>query len=851
MKVYPFKVAPNFPESLEPLQELARNMWFSWNWEAVRLLIRLDSKLWEESYQNPVDMLTHLPQEEIDEAARDDSFIAHLNRVHEAFQTYMTAKTWFERQHGPAKKPLVAYFSCEYGIDEGLPIYSGGLGILSGDHLKTASDLGIPLVGVGLLYRQGYFRQYLNPDGWQQELYPENDWYHMPVTQERDSDGKPLRISIEIGDSVALAQVWRVQVGRVALYLLDTNFPENSPENRAITTQLYGGDREMRLRQEILLGMGGVRALAALGIEPRVYHINEGHSAFLALERIRQLMQTHGLSYQEAREVVWSSSVFTTHTPVPAGNERFDAALLRRYLSRVAEQVGLSWDDFLALGRENPGDKSEPFCMTVLALRMAAFCNGVSELHGQVSRRMWRDMWPEVPENEIPIKSITNGIHTRSWLSHDMDELFDAYIGPRFVERPDDLSVWERVDSIPDVELWRTHERRRERLVFFVRKRLTEQLRRHGAGSEELAHAQEVLDPHALTVVFARRFATYKRGTLLFNDLDRLYKLVSNPDRPVQFVFAGKAHPQDNPGKEIIKKLIHYARDERFRPHVAFLEDYDINVGRYLVQGADVWLNTPRRPLEASGTSGMKAAANGALNLSVLDGWWCEGYSPERGWAIGSGEEYSDPEEQDHIEGHALFHVLEREVIPLFYERNHVGLPRGWIEKMKASLKVLGAQFSCARMLMEYTETSYLPALAAWHELTEDSFARAKSLAAWCRKVSENWHAVKVIGVEGPEKDAVLKVDTRIEVRVKVALGELSPDDVSVEVFQGSLDSRDEIVDGTGVAATVEGDSTDGVYTFRAELDCESSGRHGYAARVLPRHEDLVHSYVPNLITWE
>ena len=602
------------------------NLWFSWNWEAVQLFIRMNPDLWEKSYQNPVLMLGSLSQEELEEAARDESFVANVNRVHRNLVDYLKAPGWFREVHGEEKEFQVAYFSCEFGIDEGLPIYSGGLGVLSGDTLKSASDLGLPLVGVGLLYQTGYFRQVLSLDGWQQELYPDNDWYNMPVTIERDGQGKSLRIEVDMAGEKVRARIWRVQIGRVPLYLLDTNVKENAPRGREITGTLYGGDREMRIRQEILLGIGGVRALRALRIAPTVYHMNEGHSAFLALERIRAHMEEHGISYAEAREQVFASNVFTTHTPVPAGNEQFSTELVRQYLHKMAEKVGLPWQEFLALGQQ-VSSKSPDFGLTVFALRSAAHANGVSRLHAETSRRMWKDLWPDLPESEVPIHSITNGIHTRSWLSHEMGDLFARYLGPRFQEKPADYSVWDRVHTIPSAELWRTHENRRERLVFFVRKRLKAQLIRQGAGPSSVRAAEEVLNPEVLTIGFSRRFATYKRAGLLFRQPDRLIRLLDNPERPVQVVFAGKAHPQDLPAKEIIKSVIHFASDSRIRHRLVFLENYDINVARYLVQGVDVWLNTPRRPQEASGTSGMKAAANGGINVSILDGWWCEGYT--------------------------------------------------------------------------------------------------------------------------------------------------------------------------------------------------------------------------------
>ncbi|OGP34812.1 MAG: alpha-glucan phosphorylase [Deltaproteobacteria bacterium GWC2_65_14] len=847
MKFRHFHIQPNLPEPLLPLKDLAMNLWFCWNWEAVQLFIRLDPDLWEKSYQNPVLMLGALSQNDLESAASDESFVANLRDVHARFIDYLKAPGWFRETYAAEKDFLAAYFSCEFGIDEGLPIYSGGLGVLAGDHLKSASDLGIPLVGVGLLYQKGYFRQVLNQDGWQQEQYPVNDWFNMPVTIERGPDGKALTVDVEMGGETVNVRIWRVQVGRTPLYLLDTNVKTNSPAAREITETLYGGDREMRIRQEIILGVGGVRALKALGLSPTVYHMNEGHSAFLALERIRAVVAERGISFAEAGEQVYGSTVFTTHTPVPAGNEVFAAELVLKYFQPMAQQLGLSWQKFLRMGQA-PGEKSHQFGLTILALKTAAFVNGVARLHGETSRKMWQHLWPGLPESEVPIGCITNGIHTRSWISHEMGDLFSRYLGPRFSVKPADHSVWERIDTVPSSELWGRHETRRERLVFFARKRIRTQLLRQGAGASALRAAEELLSPEALTIGVARRFATYKRAWLLFRQPERLVRLLTNPDRPVQILFAGKAHPQDQAGKEVIKAVIHFARDPRIRHRIAFLEDYDINVARYLTQGVDVWLNTPRRPHEASGTSGMKAAANGALNVSILDGWWCEGYAPDTGWAIGSGEVYADPEEQDQVEGEALYSLLEEEIVPLFYDRDRAGLPRGWIALMKSSMGKLGAYFNTHRMVQEYLEKLYLPAHRAGHHLGEDDFAAAKALASW-RRVRTAWPRVSVHFEEAPGGPEY-KADGVAPVVIRAELGPLSPEDVAVEIVHGPMGSSGEPLWREIVRAGLVG--TDGkVATFSAEIPCRASGRYGYAARVVPRHPDLVNPCIPLLVTWE
>ncbi|HEY9592962.1 MAG TPA: alpha-glucan family phosphorylase, partial [Spirochaetia bacterium] len=614
MGILTFTIKPNIPERLRPLEELAHNLWISWNYEAIMLFIRLDYETWLMSRQSPVRMLGLVPQEKLEAAARDDSFLAAMDAVWTKFQRYLGAERWYKGTADTA----IAYFSMEYGLDVALPVYSGGLGMLSGDHLKTSSDLGLPLVGIGLMYRQGYFQQYLNIDGFQQESYPENDWYNMPVTPCRDAKGNPCIVTVEMAGDTVAAQIWTVSVGKNLLYLLDTNIDANPPALRTITAQLYGGDRETRIQQEILLGIGGIRALRAVGVNAACMHMNEGHSAFLGLERIRLLMKEHGLSYGEAMQYVWATNVFTTHTPVPAGNERFAPSLMEKYFRPMAGDLGLPWKDFLALGREDPNNDGEDFCLTVLALRLSAYNNGVSRLHGEVSRRMWHNLWPSLPVAEVPITHITNGVHPRTWVTHDMIDLLDRYFGPGFHDTPTNLDVWDRIDRVSDEELWRTHERRRERMVAFARQRLQAQLERRGVTNSELARGADALSPYALTISFARRFASYKRADLLLSDPDRLIRLLGSNDRPVQMIFAGKAHPHDLAGKEIIKRIVHFASDPRVSTRIVFLEDYDMTMSRYLTSGSDLWLNTPRRPLEASGTSGMKAAMNGALNLSIL-----------------------------------------------------------------------------------------------------------------------------------------------------------------------------------------------------------------------------------------
>ncbi len=851
MRLRQFLVLPKLPEQIIKLQELAQNLWYSWNWDLVKLFIRLDPEMWERCYQNPVEMLSRLPQETLRKAADDDGFVANLNRVYERYQDYLNQNRWFHYKYGEYEDQRIAYFSLEYGLDTGLPVYSGGLGILSGDTLKSSSDIGLPMTAMGLLYRYGYFRQFLSSDGWQQERYEENDWYHMPVQMVKDGNDRPFRITVMLGDTPVQIQLWKVSVGTTPLYLLDTNISENSTKCREITSVLYGGDKDMRLRQEIVLGIGGVRALRALGIEPAIYHMNEGHSWFLVLERIRLLMQEENLSFDEAAQFVWSTTVFTTHTPVPAGNEKFDSVLVHRYLSNVIKELGIGWKDFLALGRVIPEDESEPFGMTVAALRTAAFANGVSRLHGNISRQMWHNIWPGLPVEEVPIKSITNGVHLSSWISHDMDELYDSYFGPRYKERPGAPEVWERVHKIPDAELWRIHNRRRERLVFFARKRLKQNLIRRGASQLVIQKADQVLDPQILTIGFARRFATYKRGNLILTDIERLGKMIMNEKKPVQIVIAGKAHPLDNPGKEIIKQIFTLIAENGFRNHIVFLEDYDINVARYLVQGVDVWLNNPRRPQEASGTSGMKAALNGAIHLSVLDGWWDEGYTEASGFKIGNGEEYDSVEIQDKLESEMLYNTLEREVIPLFYDRDEMGLPVKWIAKMKGAIQVAGEQFSAHHMLRNYTNEFYIRALRSSQSLSQDNYRLTRETTAWLKKMSDCWERISIEEVDVPNIDSTVYVGQTFPIKINVHLGEIKPEDVRVELISGRLNSQEQILNYSPVPARLQNSSGgNGTYTFAGEVTCVESGRFGVAARVIPNNKHLPHTFKPKMIAW-
>jgi len=847
-KIYSYHVSPALPERLANLDELSLNLRWSWDHPTIELFRNLDRDLWEETGHNPRLMLGRTSQRRFAELASDEAFLAQMDRVWESLDGYMNSTGWFSRAHPEALGLRAAYFSAEFGLTDCIPNYAGGLGILAGDHLKSASDLGLPLVGVGLLYQGGYFRQYLNPDGWQQETYPINDFYTLPLAPVADVNGHPLTVDIEFPGRRLFAQIWKVQVGRIPLYLLDTNIAQNNAEDRRITGALYGGDRELRIQQEIVLGIGGFRALQVLGIRPTVCHMNEGHSAFLGLERTRSVMDELGVPYYEARQIAAAGNLFTTHTPVPAGFDRFDPGLVEKYFRDYAARLGIGFDVFLAIGRMNREDRGE-FNMAYLASRLSSAANGVSRLHSHVTRKMAQSFWSGYPLREVPIGHVTNGIHAHSWISMEMNSLLDRYLGPRWADEPADGKVWSRVDRIPDQELWRVHEIRRERLVHYARNRLATFVKNRGGTGTDITVAQSVLSPDALTLGFARRFATYKRATLLLQDRDRLKRILTDKNRPVQILLAGKAHPHDTQGKDLIRQIIHFARDPELRRHVVFLEDYDISVARYLVQGVDVWVNTPRRPNEASGTSGMKLLANGGLNLSVLDGWWDEGYSPEVGWAIGNGEEYSDEPYQDQVESESLYHLLENDVVPLFYERDEDGLPRGWIAKMKASMKRLSPVFNTNRMVAEYAERFYIPASTRHERLAANQGAVARGLVAWRRRIVENGRQIRVTAVNTPPVQNV-SVGYQMKVQARVFLGGLTPTDVLVQAYAGRQEpASGEIVDGRVFDMDLLESSGD-EHTYETTVACYESGSFGLSVRVVPHHPEAMLPYEVPFITW-
>lgn len=847
-RVYSFHVSPRLPQRLNCLNELSLNLRWSWHHPTIELFRSIDPDLWEATGHNPRWMLGRVDQKRLAELESDEAFLAQMDRAAEDLEDYLGSVGRFALEHPQDLSLVVAYFSAEFGLSECIPNYAGGLGILAGDHLKSASDLGLPLVGVGLLYQGGYFHQYLNADGWQQETYPINDFHTLPISPVLDANGGPLFISVDFPGRPVFARIWKIQVGRIPLYLLDTNVKQNRPEDCKVTGALYGGDRELRMQQEIVLGIGGMRALKALGIHPTVCHMNEGHSAFLGLERSRMTMEEYGLPYYQARQLSAAGSVFTTHTPVPAGFDRFDTWLMEKYFRPYVDSLGLTFDRLLDYGRQDQSRKDEPFNMAFLAARHSAYCNGVSRLHGEVTRKMAQAMWSGYPLHEVPIGYVTNGIHTRSWISMEMSALLTRYLGPRWAEEPPGKAIWERIERIPDGELWRVHQIRRERLINYARARLADQLRRRGATDSEVANCAGVLGQGVLTIGFARRFATYKRATLLLRDPARLKRILNNPERPVQILMAGKAHPHDNEGKELIRRIIHFARDPEVRRNIVFLEDYDISVARYLVQGVDVWLNTPQRPNEASGTSGMKLLANGGLNLSILDGWWDEAYTPEVGWAIGHGENYTDAEAQDQIESEALYNLLEHEVVPLFYQRDSADVPRGWVSRMKSSMSRLSPVFCTNRMVAEYAERFYLPAHRRHQRLAEDGAARVKPLVEWRRRVLEFGRQVRVVNVDSSVMQET-QVGAEVKVTVRVQLAALASSDVRVQIYYGAVDADGNIPQGQAVEMDHQG-QIGGDHLYTGRFECRDSGSSGFSVRVVPFQEDAIVPYEMPWVQW-
>lgn len=838
-------VAPKLPAEISRLNELARNLWFSWNTRAQELFQRINSSLWEEMKHNPVRFLLNVSQEELEKAARDKDYLALYNQVMDELHNYMNAhtQTWFNCQYPQYANHVIAYFSAEFGVHESHPTYSGGLGLLAGDHCKSASDLGLPFIGVGLLYKNGYFTQRINREGWQEVHYPYLNFYEMPIKPITNSDGSELLIPVELPGRTVYLKVWCMQVGRVKIYFLDADLTRNSIEDRALTGQLYGGDRDTRISQEILLGIGGVRALRALGIHPRAWHINEGHAAFLLIERLRELVQA-GVPVGAAVEAVRAGTLFTTHTPVPAGHDVFSAEMIERYFGHLYKQLYMERETFLSLGWD---DEQKQFNMTLLAFRLSSFCNGVSKLHGEVTRQIFSRFYPRIPLAEIPISSVTNGIHHQTWLAPELQELFDRYLEPGWREKSSVRETWGNVSAIPPQELWEVRCRLKEKMIRTARANLRGQYLRNQEPALRIREVEGYLNPNVLTIGFARRFATYKRANLLLQDKARLARLVRDPEHPIQIIFAGKAHPADRPGQELIKQIYELTNHEPFRGRVVFLEDYDIALARCLLHGVDVWLNTPRRPLEASGTSGQKAAVNGVINCSVLDGWWPEGFNGENGFAVGEARTYPDEETQDQDDAYSLYALLEETIIPMYYDRAHDGVPRAWVELMKRSLQTIPWYFNTERMVKEYCQRFYVPAIERDLYFSRDNYSPAYRLQAFKKRVKENWRQVAITSVKAGDAKPMV-VGEPLQIDATVHLGSLTPEDVTVEIVYGNLDNGG-LQNIRHVPMMRVEQLPEGTHLYSGILILPQ-GTLGYTVRVRPSHPEFTHIFELPLVTW-
>ena len=847
-------VNPQLPKNINRLQEIANNLWWSWNSEFLRLFKSIDNDLWETVDKNPVKFLKRVSQERIEMASNDDKFVKEYNKVVKNFDDYMTSKdTWFNKKYPENKNDLIAYFSAEYGLDEILPIYSGGLGILSGDHLKSASDLGIPLVGVGLLYKNGYFNQKIEGYGIQTSEYNNIDLENLPINPVKDEKGQDLIIYVKFPKRRLYLKVWQINVGRVKLYLLDSDIDNNNPEDRDVTLRLYGGDQEMRIRQEIVLGMSGVELLKVLGLTPTIYHMNEGHSAFLTFELMKNTVEEKQVSFEVAKDIVSAKTVFTTHTPVPAGNDIFPIDLIDKYFKGFWDYLGTDRETFLRLGMKPTDNLDNCFNMGILALKIAGKKNGVSKLHGEVSRELFGEVWPNIAANESPITYVTNGIHTCSWLAPKLKDLYNEYLTtpatPYWQDKIYLDETWKRIKNIPNDKLWAVHLERKQKLVEVIKENTIKRLRRAGVSYDEVKEIVSNLDVNDLIIGFARRFATYKRATLIFNDIERITQILNDSERPVKLVFAGKAHPADRQGQDLIKYIHELSMKPQFKGKIFLLENYNIAMSRYLVSGVDVWLNTPRRPMEASGTSGQKASVNGVINFSVLDGWWAEGYDQTNGWSIGTNQEYSSYQEQDIADSESIYRTLENKIIPMFYDKNEQGISDRWVETMKNSIITTGGKYSTARMLVDYTNKLYMPLI----NLTNEHFnilERAVEYTSWKKDIYTNWKNITIEQEENPEN---INIDAgeSIEVRCNVTIPNLSKDDIQVQVYCGRVSDNGTVDDVLVVPMKlVEEEPEYQRYHYSAKIQLQTGGNYGYTFRVMPHHEMLLDSENLDLVKW-
>jgi starch phosphorylase len=843
-------VISTLPEKFKRLSDIAYNLWWSWHPDAIDLYREIDLELWEKTGRNPVRFLQEISQKKLQAKLTDSEYMNRLDKVVAAFDSYMSeADTWYSQNHPDIADKRIAYFSAEYGLNEVLPIYSGGLGVLSGDHCKSASDLGIPFTAIGLFYRQGYFSQRINRDGWQETVFNDLNVSQLPMLPVLNPSGEQVRINITFAGRTVYARIWKVQIGRINLFLMDTDVSGNSEHDRSLTARLYGGDQETRIQQEIFLGIGGIRVLDTLGIQADVYHMNEGHSAFMGLELIRKMVNEKQLSFSEARKVVENSAVFTTHTPVPAGNDVFPLYMMDKYFGDFWGQLGLSRHDFLELGLKKQDDQN--FNMTVLALSLAGRKNGVSRLHGAVSRKIFGEVWPETPENDVPISHVTNGIHTLTWLSPSIKKLYDRYLEKDWYKRLYQNETFTGVDSIPDEELWASHVELKNKLIAFIRDRMKQQKLANGESMESVRQVDNFLNPNALTIGFARRFATYKRANLIFRNLARIQKILNDPERPMQIIFAGKAHPADGPAHDVIKNINDIARMEGFYGKVILLENYNMTVARKLVQGVDVWMNNPRRPLEASGTSGQKVCINGVINFSILDGWWCEGYNGENGWVIGDETEFDNENTQDNVDSESIYDTLEQKIIPLFYNLNEKGIPTQWVRIMKNSIRSLTWNYSTDRMVKEYTERMYIPAINSNSRFSADNYSLARSLSGFEKYISDNWAQVQLFAEKSANDLKYYRTDSgqNIYLAATAHLGCINPNDVAVEVYYGTL-TNGAISNAQAVEMHCDENTGEGTYRYSINLKIDDGGEYGYTFRITPKHPHFINRFDTGLIKW-
>ena len=852
-------VNPQLPKRIEKLSVIANNLWWSWNTEFLKLFRKIDNDLWEKCGKNPIKFLREVSQDRLEAVAKDLIFLHEYDKNVENFEDYMNSKdTWFAQKYPENKNDLIAYFSAEYGLDETIPIYSGGLGILSGDHLKSASDLGIPLVAVGLLYKNGYFHQKINGNGEQETEYHDIDLYNLPIHPVKTENGEDLIIYLKFPKRRIYLKVWQINVGRVKLYLLDSDIEKNNPEDRDVTLRLYGGDQEMRIRQEIVLGMGGVNLLTrALGLKPTVYHMNEGHSSFLILELIKNVIKEKQVSFDIARDIVSSQTVFTTHTPVPAGNDIFPISLVEKYFKDFWPRLAISREEFLKMGMKPCNDLENGFNMGILALKVAGKKNGVSKLHGAVSRELFADVWPEIAANESPIGYVTNGIHTCSWLSPSLKQLYNKYLIPYWQDKIQYDYVWEKIKNIPDDKLWEAHQARKQKLLTLVKNNVTERLRRSGYNYDDINAITSKLDPNALTIGFARRFATYKRATLIFKDLERITQILNNADRPVQLIFAGKAHPADKQGQDLIKFIHDVSMMPQFKGKIFLLENYNIAMSRYLISGVDVWLNNPRRPMEASGTSGQKASVNGVINFSVLDGWWAEGYNQKNGWRIGFNSDYESYEAQDVTDSQNIYETLEEKIIPAYYNKDKNGISKEWLGIMKESIMSTGGKYSTSRMLSDYTSKFYIP-LCNLHNKYYKDLSEVTEFNTWKNDIYRNWKDIKITQKNNVNNIAI-DAGKCIFVKCQVELPNIDPEHVSVECYYGKILENGVVEDISIIpmqqVKTKSKDSANSaenskVFEYETKIELKTGGNYGYTFRVMPKHEMLLEPANMDLIKW-